>query len=162
RSMADKAIDRFPIGQLFPIYPLLRRISFDVIIRTVFGIEDGAPGPSLYELLQGLFELYASRAGTLFSLWAMRINLGPWSPWGKAVRIQRKVDAILYAEFARRRREGVEGREDILSMLLQARDEGGAQIADGVLRGEMMTLMLAGHETTAASMAWVINRLLNN
>ena len=92
----------------------------------------------------------------------MQIDAGRWSPWGRAVRLTRQIDAILYAEFARRRSEGVEGRADFLSMLLSARYEDGNPLPDAVIRDEMYTLMLAGHETTAATMAWVINRLLTN
>jgi len=78
------------------------------------------------------------------------------------VRINREVEALLFAEFARRREENRSGRDDILSMLLLARDETGAPMSDRVLRDEMMTLILAGHETTAASLAWAINRLVTN
>ena len=109
-----------------------------------------------------MFALYSSRLGTLFSLPAMRIDAGRWSPWGRAVRLTRQIDSILYAEFARRRKEGVEGRADVLSMLLAARYEDEQPLPDEVIRDEMYTLMLAGHETTAATMAWVINRLVTH
>ena len=92
----------------------------------------------------------------------MRIDAGAWSPWGRAVRLTRQIDSILYAEFARRRKEGVEGRADVLSMLLAAHYENEQPLPDNVIRDEMYTLMLAGHETTAATMAWVINRLVTN
>ena len=160
RSSADRAIAGFPIGQQFAIHPWMRTITFDVIMRTVFGIEQGARASELRDLLLRLFETYTGRAGTLFALRAMRVDLGPWSPWGRALRLQRQVDAILYAEFAHRRAEGVNGREDILSMLLEARDENGEPMNERVLRDEMLTLLLAGHETTAATMAWIIYRLL--
>ncbi|MDO8434486.1 MAG: cytochrome P450 [Candidatus Binatus sp.] len=159
-SAADKAIAKFPIDKPFAIHPWMRSITFDVIMRTVFGIDEGGRGSELRDLVTRLFEIYTGRAGTLFAMSAMRVDLGPWSPWGKAVRLQRQVDAILYAEFKYRRAEGVNGREDILSMLLEARDENGEPMSDRVLRDEMLTLMLAGHETTAATMAWIINRLV--
>ena len=76
------------------------------------------------------------------------------------MRLSRQIDSILFAEFARRRSDGVEGRADVLSMLLAARYEDDQAIPDQVIRDEMYTLMLAGHETTAATMAWVINRLV--
>jgi cytochrome P450 family 110 len=140
----------------------MRAITFETIIRAVFGFADDSTGAELRALMKRLFELYSSRLGTLFSLPAMRIDAGPWSPWGRAVRLTRQIDAILYAEFARRRKEGAEGRADVLSMLLSARYEDGQPLPDAVIRDEMYTLMLAGHETTAATMAWVINRLLTN
>ncbi len=118
------------------------------------------PGTELRALLKNLFALYSSRLGTLFSLPAMQIDAGRFSPWGRALGLTRQIDSILYAEFARRRKEGVEGRADVLSMLLAARYETGQPLPDNVIRDEMYTLMLAGHETTAATMAWIVNRLV--
>ena len=140
----------------------MRAITFETIIRTVFGFEDDSTGTELRASLKALFEIFSSRLGTLFSLPAMRIDAGAWSPWGRAVRLTRQIDAILFNEFARRRKEGVEGRADVLSMLLAARNENEQPLPDEVICDEMYTLMLAGHETTAASMAWVINRLITN
>jgi cytochrome P450 len=160
RSAADDAIASWPIGRQFAIHPQMRAITFETIIRTVFGFADDTTGADLRALLKKIFALYSSRLGTLLSLPAMRIDAGAWSPWGQAVRLTRQIDSILYAEFARRRNEGVEGRADVLSMLLAARYENEQPLPDNVIRDEMYTLMLAGHETTAATMAWVINRLI--
>jgi len=161
-AAVNRAIDQFPVNQSFAIHEWMRTVTFDVIMRAVFGMDDGEPARSLRDKVQRLFALFTGRAGTLFGLPAMRIDLGPWSPWGRALRMQREVDALLYAEFARRRREGLAGREDILSILLGARDEHDEPMGDEVLRDEMMTLMLAGHETTAASLAWTIHNLLTH
>jgi cytochrome P450 len=160
RAAADNAIASWPTAQQFPIHPQLRAITFETIIRTVFGFQDDASGSELRTLMRQLFALYSSGLGTLFSLPAMRIDAGRFSPWGRAVRLSRRIDSILFAEFARRRSDGVEGRADVLSMLLAARYEDDLAIPDQVIRDEMYTLMLAGHETTAATMAWVINRLV--
>lgn len=160
RDAADNAIASWPQGQPFPIHPQMRAITFETIIRAVFGFDNDAAGTELRGLLLKLFALYSSRLGTLFSLPAMRIDAGRWSPWGRAVRLTHQIDAILYAEFARRRKEGVEGRADVLSMLLAARYETFQPLPDNVIRDEMYTLMLAGHETTAATIAWIVNRLL--
>jgi len=162
RIAADDAIASWPIGQQFAIHPQMRTITFETIIRAVFGFADDASGSALRSLMKELFALYSSRLGTLLSLPAMRIDAGPWSPWGRAARLTRQIDSILYAEFAKRRKEGVEGRADVLSILLTARYEEGQPLPDAVIRDEMYTLMLAGHETTAAAMAWIINRLLTN
>ncbi|MFZ0676280.1 cytochrome P450 [Candidatus Binatus sp.] len=161
RDAADNVIATWPTGQQFPIHPQMRAITFETIIRTVFGFEDDSTGAELRASLKALFELFSSRLGTLFSLPAMRIDAGPWSPWGRAARLTHRIDAILFAEFARRRKQGVEGRTDVLSMLLAARYETEQPLPDNVIRDEMYTLMLAGHETTAATMAWVINRMVS-
>ncbi len=162
RNAADSAIATWPIGQQFAIHPQMRAIAFETIIRAVFGFSDDSTGAELRASLKKLFALYSSRLGTLFSLPAMQIDAGRWSPWGRAVRLTRQIDAILFAEFARRRKQGVEGRADVLSMLLSARYEDGQPLPDAIIRDEMYTLMLAGHETTAATIAWVVNRLLTN
>jgi cytochrome P450 len=162
RIAADNAIASWPMGQQFPIHPQMRAITFETIIHAVFGLADDSSGAELRASLKKLFELYSSKLGTLFSLPAMQIDAGRWSPWGRAVRLTRQIDSILYAEFARRRKEGVQGRADVLSMLLSAHYEDGQPLPDAVIRDEMYTLMLAGHETTAATMAWVINRLVTN
>jgi len=161
-TAADNAIASWPIGRQFAIHPQMRSITFETIVRTVFGFANDESGTELRRLILKVFALYSSRLGTLFSLPAMRIDAGRWSPWGRAVRLTRQIDAIFYAEIARRRSEGVEGRADVLSMLLSARYEDGQPLPDAVIRDEMYTLMLAGHETTAATMAWVINRLLTH
>jgi cytochrome P450 len=160
RNAADNAIATWPRGQRFPIHPQMRAITFETIIGAVFGFSNDGTGTELRASLKKLFALYSSRLGTLLSLPAMQIDAGRWSPWGRAVRLTRQIDSILYAEFARRRKEGVEGRADVLSMLLTARYEDGQPLPDNVIRDEMYTLMLAGHETTAATMAWIVNRLV--
>lgn len=159
RAIAREAIERWPVGAPFAIHPWMRSITFDVIMRAVFGLEDSADRAPLRDLLRRLFLLYTSRMSALFALPALRLDLGPWSPWGRAVRLRRQVDQLLFAEFARRRGDG-KNRDDILSMLLAARDESGAPMSNEVLRDQMLTLILAGHETTAASLAWMIYRLL--
>jgi cytochrome P450 family 110 len=162
RSIAREAFAKFPIGETFAMDPRMHAITFDVIMRAVFGLDDSAEPARLKDAIRRFFDVSTGRFGSLLQLPAMQVDLGPWSPWGKLVRINREVEALLFAEFARRREENRSGREDILSMLLMARDEKGAPISDGVLRDEMMTLILAGHETTAASLAWAVNRMVTN
>jgi cytochrome P450 family 110 len=113
----------------------------------------------LRKLIARLFALYSGRFGSLFQLPASHIDLGPWSPRGRVVRLNREMEAALFAEFARRRASSEGSRDDILSMLLLARDEKGEPLSDAALRDEMMTLLLAGHETTAASIAWAMHQL---
>ncbi len=162
KGIARDALARFPIGETFAIHPRMRAITFDIIMRAVFGLDDSANALRLKDAIRRFFDVSTGRFGALLQLPAMQVDLGRWSPWGRIVRINREVEALLFAEFARRREEHRSGSEDILSMLLQARDETGAPMSDRVLRDEMMTLILAGHETTAASLAWAINRLVTN
>ena len=162
RSIARESIARFPIGTPFEIHPRLRTITFEVIMRTVFGLDTRPEAARLKQTLRRFFAVSTGRLGPLLAIPAFRLDLGPWSPWGKQVRINRELEPLLFSEFSRRRDDPGTGGDDILSMLLAARDENGAPLSDSVLRDEMMTLILAGHETTAASLAWTINRMLTN
>ena len=85
-------------------------------------------------------------------------DLGPRSPWGRFLRDRDRVDELLYEEIARRRDDPA--GDDILSLLLEARDEDGQPLTDRELRDELITLLLAGHETTATSIGWAFERLL--
>lgn len=159
RSIARDAIAKWPTGRRFAVYPSMRSITFEVIMRAAFGLDETGESARLRELVARLFAIYSSRFGSLFQLPAFQVDLGPWSPWGRVVRLNRRMEAALFAEFARRR-ESPDGKgEDILSMLLVARDERSQPLSDTVLRDEMMTLLLAGHETTAASLAWAMHQL---
>ena len=159
RSIARDAIAKWPIGERFAVYPSMRSITFDVIMRAAFGLDESSESAHLRDLITRLFALYSGRFGSLFQLPALQIDLGRWSPWGRVVRLNREMETALFAEFARRRETSNESRQDILSMLLLARDENGDPLSDRVLRDEMMTLLLAGHETTAASLGWAMHQL---
>jgi len=91
-----------------------------------------------------------------------QIDLGRWTPWGRFVRNRAAIRAVLLDEIARRRAEGTAGRSDILSLLVDARDEQGAPMSDAELLDEMFTLLMAGQETTATSLAWVFYHLLRH
>jgi cytochrome P450 family 110 len=81
-------------------------------------------------------------------------DLGSWSPWGRFLRQRQQIDELLYAEIAERRQQYDPDRIDILSLLMAAKDEQGEAMSDRELRDELMTMLLAGHETTASAMAW--------
>jgi len=158
REITDRTIDTWPVGQPFAIHPHLQQITLNVILRTVFGL---AEDTTLSRLRTLLTEVLAAGENLLMLITWLHIDLGPWSPWGKQVRRRKEIDRLLFAEFARRRTEDLSGREDILSMLMQARDEGGQPLGDLHLRDELMTLLVAGHETTATSLAWMLYRILS-
>jgi cytochrome P450 family 110 len=159
RSIARATIAKWPVGETFAVYPSMRSITFDVIMRAGFGLDESAESTHLKDLIARLFALYSSPLASLYGISAFRRDLGPLSPWGRVVRLNREMETALFAEFARRRASATDGREDILSMLIAARDENGSPMSDIILRDEMMTLLLAGHETTAASLAWAMHQL---
>jgi cytochrome P450 len=162
RDMTDAVIDRWPLGRPFPIHPEMQRITLEVILRTVFGLEEGEVLDRLRDALSRLMSFTGGPAALLLFIPWMQFDLGPLSPGGRFVRYAGDVDTLLFAEIARRRSAGIDGREDILSMLIAARDEQGRGMTDQELRDEMVTLLLAGHETTATALAWAFHHLLEH
>lgn len=158
RDLTDHTIDIWPVGQPFALHPHMQQITLNIILRTVFGL---AENTTLVRLRTLLTEVLAAGANPFMLIPWLQVDLGPYSPWGKQIRRRREIDQLLFAEFARRRTVDLAGREDILSMLLQARDEDGQPLSDQHLRDELMTLLVAGHETTATSLAWMLYRILS-
>jgi cytochrome P450 len=158
REIVDAAIDRWPVGRPFPIQDEMQAITLDVILRTVFGVE----GARMAEL-RDLVRRYLSIGANPMLLWpALHWELGGWSPWGRLVRVRRRIDELLRAEFVRRRAQDAPAHDDVLSLLVAARDEDGRPMSDEELCDEMMTLLLAGHETTATALSWTVHRILEN
>lgn len=159
RHITDAHIDRWPVGNPFPLHEEMQSITLDVILHTVFGLEDGA---QMGTLRASLLRLLAVATSPLLLMTFLRRDLGPLTPWRRFLALRAEVDHLLYAEFARRRASGTAGRTDILSLLMEARDEQGVPMSDVELRDEMITLLLAGHETTATTLAWTVCRILEH
>jgi cytochrome P450 len=153
-QIADGRIARWRPGEVVRTRSLAQAVTLEVIIRAVFGITDPVRVTELRRLLPRM------SAPSPFLL-LLQKDLGPRSPWGRFLRVRERVDSLLYEEIARRRRSGQpEPAGDILGLLLSARDEDGQPLTDGELRDELVTLLLAGHETTATSIGWAFERLL--
>jgi cytochrome P450 len=157
QRVTERAMASWPAGTPFPILPETQAITLDVIMRTVFGLEDGAAMATLRDRLR---RFVAIAVNPLYLWPRAQVDLGPLSPWGRFLRLRRDIDGILAGEIAARRAAAETGRDDVLSMLLSARDEQGAPMSDAQLRDELMTLLLAGHETTATALAWTVHRIL--
>lgn len=146
----------WPEGEEFETLAPMMRITLNAILRTVFGAR-GETLDELRELLPPMVPL-ASRMAVLPK--ALRRDLGPWSPWGRVQRARRRYDAIIATLIAEARADpAFEDRTDILALLLQARYEDGSPISDGHVADELLTLLAAGHETTATTLAWAMERL---
>ncbi|KUI06008.1 cytochrome P450 [Mycobacterium sp. IS-3022] len=151
-----REIATWPEGREFETLEPMMRITLNAILRTVFGAEGGALD-ELRELLPPMVPL-ASRMALLPR--ALRRDLGPWSPWGRVQRARRRYDEIIATLISEARADpGFEHRTDILALLLQARYEDGSPISDGHVADELLTLLAAGHETTATTLAWAVERL---
>jgi cytochrome P450 family 135 len=153
-EITDREIDTWRPGQRIRMRKVAQGITMEVIIRAVFGITDPERVAELRRVLPKL-----SSPHPLLLL--AQKDLGPRSPWGRFVRIRDHVDRLLYEEIERRRGDpDRDERKDILTVLLSARDEAGDPLSERELRDELITLLLAGHETTATSIGWAFERLL--
>jgi cytochrome P450 family 110 len=154
-KITQRAIDRLPLQEPFLARTLMQTISLEVTMEAVFGLSEGERYQKLKQLLGQLSENFRSIINTAFLfLPKLRQDWGAWSPWGRFVRLRQRIDDLLYAEIAERRTNDDPSRTDILSLLMSARDEAGEAMSDRELRDELMTLLLAGYETTASAMAW--------
>ncbi len=145
-------------GASFSVRPAMQDISLKVILRAVFGITDEEDHTEdLRELVSGLLDMTGSPlSSSLLFIRSLQKDWGAWSPWGRFLQKKSQVDAILYGEIHRRRNAPNPDGKDILSLLLAAQDESGNSMTDVELRDELMTLLLAGHETTASALSWAL------
>ncbi len=151
-----REIESWPQGREFETLQPMMRITLNAILRTVFGAQ-GSAFDELRELFPPMIPL-ASRLTVLPRVF--RRDYGPWSPWGRVERYRRRYNEIIAALIAEARSDpAFEDRSDVLALLLQARYEDGSPISDDHIADELLTLLSAGHETTATTLAWAIERL---
>jgi cytochrome P450 len=162
-AMADvtaRAVAAWPRDTAFAAHPQLQRITLQVILRTIFGLDERVPRDEQV-ILQLVRLANEALASPLLMARPLQWNLGPWSPWGRVLHVVRESDRLLLAEIQKRRAAGdAAERKDILSMLLLARNEQGEGLTDAEVRDELTTLVLAGHETTGTALAWALECLL--
>ncbi len=159
-QVAERQIDSWPVGEPFALGPKMQAITLDVIMTGIFGVEGtptpGSPEARLRKMILQFSDLSTKPVGQLAEL----ANIGRDEPVGIVKRLVGKLDSAVYGVIADRRAEGIEGRTDILSLLLATTDEDGQPMTDQELRDQLLTLVLAGHETTANTLAWTFERLL--
>lgn len=158
REVTLQEMKSWPVGEPFALRRHTQRITLAVIMRAVFGVHD----EERLSRFGNLIETFASRVNAT-TLPILRRNLGRWSPWPRFLRAREALDGFIYEEIALRRGEvesGEEGHDDVLSLLLSARHDDGSPMSDEELRDELVTVLGAGHETTATALAWAIERLL--
>ena len=154
-------IDAWPVGDAFAIHPRMQAVTLEVILRAVFGISDASRLERLGELLGAMLADMASPRLQLRVLLARRFDRQ--DPIAELRTKSKPVDDLLQAEVAERRADPDLGvRADILSMLVAARFDDGEPLGDEELRDQLITLLLAGHETTATALAWTFDLLLRN
>ena len=162
-AIAREEIDRLPAGVPFAIRPHMQAITLEVIMRLVFGMSAGPRMDRLRTLLRDLLEAAGSPMLLVvpprffgFAVKRPRMRRAP-GPLGRFLRAQAQADELLFDEIARRRAEGAGDRTDALSVMI--RD---GELSDVAIRDELHTLLQAGHETTATSLAWSFERLVRH
>jgi len=153
---ANRAVDSWPVESPFRLQQSMQAITLDVILTAVFGVEDHSRRDALR---QRLVELLATTRSPLAI--GMTIDRARSLPrFRRTAQLIDEADEILFAQISERRRDpGLADREDILSMLVAARFDDGSEMSDRELRDQLMTLLLAGHETTATGLAWAFDLL---
>jgi cytochrome P450 len=147
-----REIATWPRDTPFPVLPSTMRITLNAILRAVFGAE-GAEFDRLRELLPRMVEL-----GSKLAVIPLPTK-GRFSPWTRFRAMRREYDAVVDQLVAKAERAGIEGRDDVLAMMLQSRYDDGTAMSRGDVADQLLTLLAAGHETTATTLAWTVERL---
>ena len=164
-EVAERELDGWVVGEAFALAPRMQAVTLEVIMRGVFGIDGdcgrGSGSTAERRMRETIRRLLAASTTPLYQLVELR-NAGSREPRDLLAALLRIVDRQMYAVIRARRQSSSAGRDDVLSLLLQARDEDSEPLTDRELRDQLMSLVLAGHETTANSLAWTFERLLRN
>jgi cytochrome P450 len=154
-AVAEREVASWPKNEPIALHPRMQALTLEIILRAVFGLDEGPRLDALRERFTPILEL---GGGPFVTAPPLRRDF-PGSPWTRFLRLQAEVDALIFEQIDERRASG-EQRDDILALLLSARDDAGGEMTRQELRDELMTLLVAGHETTASELAWAVERLL--
>jgi cytochrome P450 family 135 len=157
-ELSEEMLDRWPLGRPFPVLPELQRLTLEIMLQVVFGVADAERHAALRDRIRVLVRYAASDVTGI--RYALR-RLGAIRFWRAFARAHKRADELIYDEIARRRADPT-GGEDVLSLLLQARHEDGTPMDDRELRDQLVTLLVAGHETTATGLAWAFDLLVHH
>jgi cytochrome P450 len=159
REVTREEMESWPVGEPFALRPHTQRMTLAVIMRAVFGVHDR----ERLIRFERLIENFSDRVSAVLAFPMLRRDLGRWSPWSRFLRARAALDEFIFEEIALRRAEiasGEEDHDDVLSLLLGAEHDDGSPMSDEELRDELVTVLGAGHETTATGLAWAMERLL--
>ncbi|MBD2295415.1 cytochrome P450 [Anabaena sphaerica FACHB-251] len=157
REITQQVTNKWQVGEPFNVLYSIQEISFEVILKAVFGLQEGSRYEQLKELLLKILNPEKPFVRGMMLLFpSLQKDLGAWSPWGKFLRLKAEIDTLIYAEIKERQEKPDPSRTDILSLMMAAKDENGQPMSDVELRDELITLLIAGHETTATSLTWAL------
>jgi cytochrome P450 len=152
KEVTEREVESWPRDTAIELHPRLQALTLEIILHAVFGLDAGERLDALRRRLTGILE-YGARPASMLPM------LQRGKPWREFVRGRAEADAMIYEQIDERRANGGEDRDDVLAMLLDARHEDGSPMSPLELRDELMTLLVAGHETTASELAWAFERL---
>jgi len=157
-DITEQIISQWENGKPFCVRSAMQAITLRVMMQTVFGLHEGQRAQELEKVLSLMMDEGGRSPLRSLILYfpALQRDLGPLTSWGKFLQRRERVDQLLYAEIRERREHPDSSGVDILSLLMAARDEAGQSMTDVELRDELITLLTAGHETTATALAWAM------
>ena len=156
-QVTEQVFSQLPENQAFRLRPPLQEITLRVILKAVFGLNEGPRYEQLRHLLSELLETFGSPLSAILIFFPqLQRDWGEWSPWGRFLRLKQQVDDLIYQEIRERQQQENTERDDILTLLMSARDEAGVAMSEVELHDELMTLLVAGHETTASALCWAL------
>ncbi len=154
-EVTQREVGSWPRETPIALHRRLQGLTLEVILRAVFGLDPGPRLEAIRTRLTEVLDIGAKPLSLIPQLQRAPLGIGPW---GRFARLSAETDALLY-ELIEERRSAEGDRDDVLSMLLEARHEDGSPMSDVELRDELMTLLVAGHETTASALAWALERI---
>jgi len=156
-DITEEVISKWEMGKPISVRSSMQKISMRAILGAVFGLYEGSRYHHLEQLLSSMLDLMSSPLSVSFLFFPiLRQYVGPLSPWGTFLRLMQQIDKLIYDEIRERREQPDSSGTDILNLLMSARDEAGEPMTDVELRDELITLLVAGHETTATALTWAL------
>ena len=156
-NVTKQVTAEWKIGEPFVVRSSMQEITLRVILKAVFGLDEGERFDQIRKLVSSLLDsLGTPMSATMIFFPSLQKDFGSLSPWGRFIRLRQQIEQLIYAEISDRRDQGDFSGNDILTLLMLARDEEGQPMTDQELHDELMTLLVAGHETTASALAWAL------
>ncbi|AFZ03925.1 cytochrome P450 [Calothrix sp. PCC 6303] len=157
RDITEGVMGTLETDKSFSTRDITQAISLRTIVKLVFGFYEGESAKQMENLLNEMLNNISSPGGAaMLYLRFLQRDWGSWSPWNKHIKLQQEIDNLLYSEIKQRRKQADTSKSDILSLMMSARDEAGESMSDQELRDELLTLLIAGQETTATALAWAL------
>jgi cytochrome P450 len=157
QEITQQVTQQWQMGKPFNIRNSIQEITLRVILRVVFGLDQGEMYEKLQRSLTSLLDFMSSSImSAIFFFKIIQKDLGAWSPWGRILRQKNHIDELIYNLIQQHRSESNQHRQDILSLMMAAKDQNGEGMSDQELSNELITLLIAGHETSASAVTWIL------